>query len=157
MTLVDWAKALVPLITAILAAFLALKANGFLDSRKARRDHANQLTDGLRSDVRLAVELAADYWSAKPSNKSILEAKLKMLEGEIRSSTALIDDGAVHEPARDFRTASQDFLMVLTGADFESSTVVPNPTHLRDVAGRGVALRRAVYKYRRAQLSPKEV
>lgn len=151
----SWLKAFTPVLTAFIAAFLALLVNRALDRRKAQRDHAGDLVETLRDDVRAAVELAADYWSAKPSNKSVLEARMKMLEREIRAGLSLICEGQNGLEAAACRAASTEFLIVLTGTDFESAKVSPNAAHLRDVAGRGVALRKAAAIYRNVQLGQK--
>lgn len=153
--ILDWVKALTPVLTAFLAAFLALLANRALDHLRAKREHAGELLEALRDDARAAVELAADYWSEKPSNKSVLEARIKMLEREIRAGISLICEGRAEAEAQSCRTAATEFLIVLTGADFEAAKVAPNAAHLRDVAGRGVALRKAAAIFRNAQLAQK--
>lgn len=151
-SVIEACKLVAPLAVAVLAAWLALLANGRLDRGRAKRELLTKIADGMRDDVRAAVEAAADYWSAVPSNKAVIEARIKMLDQEIRSASVLIDDGNSCSQAVEFRSALQNFLAVLTGADFDSVAVLPNSGQVRDVTGRGVALRKATAQYRRAQL-----
>lgn len=155
MTAVDWAKIILPVLTAILAAFLALVANGYLDKRKASRDLLGQVADGLREDVKRAIEIASAYWSDPTKDKLLNESKLKMLEQEIRSASVLLDDGKAVGHSIEFQSAVTSFLSVLTGADFEAKSVTPNQAHVRDVVGRGVALRKITAQLRRNQVDRK--
>lgn len=151
-TLLELGKLVVPLAVAVLAAWLALLANGRLDRGRANRELVTKIAEGMRDDVRTAVEAAADYWSASPSNKAVIEARIKMLDQEIRSASVLIDGGESCAQAVEFRAALQNFLAVLTGADFEAAAVAANSGQVRDVTGRGVALRKAIAQYRRVQI-----
>lgn len=149
----DWVRAGTPLATAVVAAWLALIANRLLDKRRAHRDYITRLSDALREDVRLAVEAAAEYWSPSPKNKAVIEARMKMLESEVRAGALLIDEGDGSELAVEFRDAVTDFLIVVTGADFEAVKVRANSAHIRELTGKGVALRKLTARLRRQQIS----
>lgn len=139
---------LVPLVTAGLAAILALAANKYLDRKKASRDLSNTIAESLRDDIREAVEVASLYWSYPDRDKLINESKIKLLEHEIRSASLLIDADRSVKSA-EFTSAVNAFLQLLTGADFEARAVEPNQPHVREIVGRGVMLRKVVSEVRR--------
>lgn len=147
----EFAKIITPVATACLAAFLALLANRHLERLKAGRDATKGVADGLRADVRAAVEVAAAYWSDPTKDKHLNEARLKMLEQEIRA-TALVVDKRTSDKSAEFQSAVTSFIGVLTGADFEAADVVPNKGHIRDIVGRGVALRKLTAELSRDQV-----
>lgn len=153
MSLLEGVKLITPLAVAFVAAALALLANRSLDRGRAKRDFITKIGESLRDDVRQAVEAAADYWGPTPSGKSILEARIKMLEQEIRSAAVILAEDKNCKEGSEFTSSLNSFLSVLTGADFESAKVTANQVQIRDVTGRGVALRKATAQYRRAQLA----
>ncbi|WP_298127843.1 hypothetical protein [Brevundimonas sp.] len=145
-------KLLLPVAIAFLAAFLALLANRHIDKGKARRDQVSALSDAFRADVREAATIAAEYWSGSCSAKLVSEARIKMLEQEIRATAVLIDDKSSYK-SNEFQSAVTSFLAVLTGADFEAKAVQMNLAHVRDIVGRAVVLRKATSELRRDHLA----
>lgn len=141
------------IIVAGLAAWLALIANKHLDKKRANRDHCGLLAEAFREDVKSAVEAGAEYWSGDVKRKFLLEARIKLLESELRAGKVLIGKSKDTKIDDDFDAATQDFLSSLTGSDFEAAKVGENRAQVRELTGKGVALRKLAASVRRSQIS----
>lgn len=132
----------------VLGAISALLVNRFLNKHKVITESRCKIIDEIRSDVRSAIEIASKYWGGSSDNKIELESKIRSIESDIRKNYSCIDLDKKSDLSVDSNNALRDFLSSLTGADFESKSVAPNPTHLMKVAVHGAELRRCLIVYR---------
>lgn len=142
-----------PFAVAVLAAILALLANGQIDRRRAKREYVTKMTEAFRDDVRKAVEEASDYWSTKPStNKSVAEARIRMYEKDIRSASLFLELRSSRKEAGKLNSATNNFIGALTGADFEAAKVEPKSHHVVTVTSLGAVLRQEIAELRDEQI-----
>ncbi|RYF90754.1 MAG: hypothetical protein EON95_16325 [Caulobacteraceae bacterium] len=150
---VELTKGAVSVSVAVLAAFLALLANRFLDRDRASREYRTKISDQLRDDTRRAIEAAAEYWSKAPeTNKSVLESRIRMYEQDIRAAKKVLDENCSSADKDELQESMDAFLSALMGADFEGAKVKPNSHHVVMVASLGATFRKTLARARRRQI-----
>ena len=133
-------KLLAPALVAVLFSGLT---NIVIERLKAKRDQATKLCDGLRADLGVLHQLAADYWSRKTkAGDAVIEAKILSLQDEVIATAALLNDEFALTVADDRLFA--DLADALTGGEFGTAARTPDPARLKASAAVLTALRTRV-------------
>lgn len=141
---------------ALVSLAVSLWVNRRSEAWRARRDHITKLFEVTREDIRRSVEVAIDYFSTLPTDRSPLqEAKVLLAERELRSAMPIILD-AHHELINSDRFTAksrfEDLMAELTGGNFQEKSGSINLDHIRRLSYAGAGLRASLARMRDAEL-----
>ena len=128
-----------------------------IEERRARRDHITKLFESAREEVRRSVDAAIDCFSTKPvERKPIQESKVIASDKELRSALPLLltkarTSGCIEETEKT-RDAFENFIVELTGGNFQSKTGRIQRDHITRIVHTGASLRVGLARLRDAEL-----
>jgi hypothetical protein len=146
------------------AALLAFFANRILESRKNVREHGQKIAIEARDRVRDLVECGAEYWALEISteNKPIYEAKIRLLEADVREILNLFEEEVKFVDVSKIRSIEYDLLATITGGNFESKIDRRKRSQILDIeratklAAIGAKLRSEISRSWKRHIRPKK-